>query len=746
MDLMGYADTFSLAPGERIRFMVSARVASYKATIVRLPQADQRPENPGFTGEVVDTPITGRYVGRAQALYSGSYVRVPDHSLLRRPASLTLQAWIFPTLPKRPEAQGVLTKWSATTGSGYGLFIEPDGDLAFWIGDGAGRIAKLRTGIALRPREWYFVACTYDGSAGNAALYQELVARWPLDDAQVVVESAMKLRLPREHRAPFLMAAGHQIESAAAQEAAAGHYNGKIDSPRIFSHALPAAAIDALKRGASPLEIGAQDLVAAWDFSQDVSSARIIDTSPHELHGEAINMPARAMTGYNWTGREVDFSKAPAEYGAIHFHEDDLEDARWEADFELTVPDAMRSGLYAARLEAGDVREYIPFYVRPKQGTATAPIAFLAPTMTYLAYANERTHSFTDFTGKMQRSIELEPADRFLLEHPEVGLSVYDRHPDGSGICYSSLRRPVLHMRPNMRAWVSNGLRHFAADLLLLDWLEQKGFPYDVITDHDLHAEGRDLLARYSVVVTGSHPEYWSAPMLDGLQEYLDTGGRLMYLGGNGFYWAVGVSPRYPHVLELRRGINGTRTWESAPGECYLSTTGELSGLWRYRGKAPQKVCGVGFTAQGWSGASGYRRQPGSFDERAAFIFEGIGADEIIGDFGMLMGGAAGDELDRADVVLGTPPHALVLASSFGHDDAYQFVVEDLLFSSAGQGGTENPNVRADMVFFEKPNGGAVFSVGSICWCGSLQHNDFDNNVSRITENVLRRFMSRPPA
>ena len=61
MDLLGYADTFSLAPGERIRFMVSARVPSYEASIVRFPQVDQRPNSPGFTGEVVDTPVTGRY-------------------------------------------------------------------------------------------------------------------------------------------------------------------------------------------------------------------------------------------------------------------------------------------------------------------------------------------------------------------------------------------------------------------------------------------------------------------------------------------------------------------------------------------------------------------------------------------------------------------------------------------------------------------------------------------------------------
>ena len=44
------------------------------------------------------------------------------------------------------------------------------------------------------------------------------------------------------------------------------------------------------------------------------------------------------------------------------------------------------------------------------------------------------------------------------------------------------------------------------------------------------------------------------------------------------------------------------------------------------------------------------------------------------------------------------------------------------------------------MVFFETPNDGAVFSTGSISWCGSLSHNGYDNDVSRITANVLRRF------
>jgi N,N-dimethylformamidase len=49
------------------------------------------------------------------------------------------------------------------------------------------------------------------------------------------------------------------------------------------------------------------------------------------------------------------------------------------------------------------------------------------------------------------------------------------------------------------------------------------------------------------------------------------------------------------------------------------------------------------------------------------------------------------------------------------------------------------------MVFFETPSGGAVFSVGSIAWCASLPCNRFDNNVSRITRNVLDRFADPVP-
>ncbi len=156
-------------------------------------------------------------------------------------------------------------------------------------------------------------------------------------------------------------------------------------------------------------------------------------------------------------------------------------------------------------------------------------------------------------------------------------------------------------------------------------------------------------------------------------------------------------------------------------------------------------MLGTGFSAQGFDISSYYRRRPDSFNPRVKFIFEGIGRNELIGDFGLVGGGAAGLELDRFDRALGTPPNALLLASSEGHTDIYLVVLEEILINHPGLGGGENELVRADMVFFETPNGGAVFSTSSIAWCGSLSHDGYHNNVSRITDNVLRRFLDSAP-
>jgi N,N-dimethylformamidase len=451
----------------------------------------------------------------------------------------------------------------------------------------------------------------------------------------------------------------------------------------------------------------------------------------------------RAVTGRNWTGEEVVFFRCPDQYNAIAFHDDDLEDARWEPAFTFEPPAEMRSGIYAARLVADGAEDWVPFFVRPPRGTATASVAFLAPTMSYLAYANEHTAAMVlADIAPFDMSEHYQPEDRYSMAIPLTGL--YEHHTDDTGVCYSSWRRPNVTMRPHYHTPAARSAHQLSADLHLVDWLEEKEIGYDVITDHDLHHEGRALLDPYRVVLTGTHPEYWSNEMLDALDAYLAAGGKLMYLGGNGLYWVTSVSPSRPHMIEVRRGRRGPRNWESEPGEDYHSTTGEHGGLWRDRGRAPQRIGGVGMTAQGFVDGVGYKRMPDSYLEEVAWIFDGVEGDEI-GTGGLVLNAPAGFEIDRLDHSLGTPANARLLASAQQFPADYQAVIEEVLSSDSKQSGDVSPRVRADVVYFEREGGGAVFATGSIAWCGALSQDDYGGAVSRVTENVLRRFAEPPP-
>ena len=75
-------------------------------------------------------------------------------------------------------------------------------------------------------------------------------------------------------------------------------------------------------------------------------------------------------------------------------------------------------------------------------------------------------------------------------------------------------------------------------------------------------------------------------------------------------------------------------------------------------------------------------------------------------------GGASGHETDETTAQ--SPEHVRVLARG----------------QNPGNGG-------AEIVHFETPSGGEVFSVGSITWPASIL---VDEGVSKITANVIRRF------
>ena len=777
--ITGYSDRYSIHPGDEIKFYVnSEKGEDYDAKLVRLIHGDTNPEGPGYKEEEIAAPFDRIYKGRNQKIHGGSYVIVP-HDARMTVESFTIQAFVFPTTPTKGP-QGILTKWVGDTG--YGLFIDENAHLALRIGAG-GTVRTIASGKPLLRKVWYLAAASYDARTGAVRLYQEPVVTsangglgmallHPAEETTAEVSGSCDIA-PGANDAPFLMAAatrvpasGRSICGAHYKEATApvelpeqcDTYNGKIDRPRLTAAALDKSEIDALARGfkGCPASLR-RAVVGAWDFQANITgniaSTHILDTSPNLLHGHAINLPARAMTGYNWTGDEIVYHHAPEEYGAIHFHDDDIDDARWDVDFTYTAPEGLKSGFYAARLRVGGeespaTEDYIPFVVRPPRGETTARLAVIIPTNSYLAYSNDNLATNSVVAQLLAGKVPImQASDLYLNEHREYGLSTYSLHSDGSGVCYSSRLRPILNMRPKYRHWLSPSLWQLNGDLHLTDWLEAVGFDYDLHTDEDLDREGVDLLNRYRVVLTGSHPEYSSESMIDAYEAYQQQGGRWLYLGADGFYWCSQYHPDNGNIIEVRKGEAGTRAWTANPGEYNNAFDGKFGGMWRARGRIPSKVCGLTFTAYGFDVSSYYRREPDSFRSECEWIFAGIGDDEIIGDFGLVGGGAAGLELDRYDLEFGTPHNGYLLARSEGHTDLMLQVNEEIHFACRGYygGGHENPQVRADMIYYKTPNDGAVFGPGSLVWCGSLSHNNYDNNVSRIMRNVIDGFLKDGP-
>jgi N,N-dimethylformamidase len=715
--LMGYPGRWSVRAGTPVEFMVSARADRFQAEIVRVTGRGPRlpGDGPPLSFERVGSPADGSYPAAEHPTVSGSYGMAGG--LEPSPAGEgSLGAWIYPTLPAAGRWQSVLT-WLGVDGrAALALGLDPGGAPAVRYRGADGGLATAVLPGVLAGRQWYYLAASARPAAGEIVIAVQPQSARGRQPATVVTLAAPDLAAaPLGTGALVAALSPEPAVSGALTSVTDGSYNGKVDVPQARPRALDGPALLALSGLAEP----------------SAGLARL----------ELVNCPQQRSTGHNWSGQVLDWRVRPDEYGATWYHDDDLADAGWPAAFRWDVPAGTRSGMYAARITAGAAEDVISFYVRPGDGEPTAALAVLVPTFTYTIYAN---FYHPARAGRGDTASADERAGAFLGEHRELGLSLYCQHRDGSGVARVSSRRPMVDMRPWHRIDTrGNAGRELSGDLYLLDWLEHEGIAYDTITDDDLHAEGAGLLAPYAGVITGGHPEYVSEEMLDALGAYVDAGGNLAYLGGNGFYWVTTVAAGAPHVLEVRRGRRGSRAWTGEPGEGHHAT-GEPGGIWVDRGRAPQVLTGVGFCAQGGGPGAGYARTAGGDDPRAAFIFDGIGRDEVIGDFGLKLGGAAADELDRADPGLGTPAGTLVVATSRGaHDDGYQRAVEEVEEMSARQGGSQNECVRADMTFRETPGGGSVFSVGSIAWSASLSYAGYDNNVARLTRNVLGEFTRR---
>lgn len=388
---------------------------------------------------------------------------------------------------------------------------------------------------------------------------------------------------------------------------------------------------------------------------------------------------------------------------------------RWNQDGYPAPPIIVapeRSGLYYlwARTPSGRAFSF-PWVVAPRK--PQAKVAVLASTNTWNAYNN--------FGGRSNYVNADHLPERPIVNARQDLERYHDPTPFGTWKAQDEEFLPLSFDRPEPNNHIFDNPEvtdpvqgrvqcgQAPGEWRLYGWLEREGIEYDLYAEAQLHDGTLDLDA-YKVLILAVHPEYWTRDMYLRVKQWVfERGGRLMYLGGNGLNCEVlleadGTMRCLSHLRSLHGELGGFSADGAVEYESRLHRTFE----------SEANLLGVVCTSAGIMTAAPYR----VIDDRH-WIFEGTGLRN--GDeFGQqtlherVPGGASGHETDKRSA--SSPANTLLLAKGTNPDE----------------GGSE-------IVYHERDHGGAVFSVGSITWVAALFP---DERVSKITANVLRRFLA----
>ncbi len=488
--IFGYANRISVKQGEDIDFHVNADgTDTANAQLVRLIHGDRHTDGPGFVEEEVSCALNGEWEVKKQFTQLGSYLVVDDSDRrLAVDGSFSVLCYIWPTIPDKGLRQTLLGRWDTRTNEGYGFGINPQGHLEFWVGEG-GEVDYIAAELPLVSKVWYFVGASFDAESGKATLYQRgvlnrynsLIGKVVPYDFESHIQTVFRFRQKNRWDIPFLIAGAadfHQLRGNFVNDL----YFGKIDRPGICGRPLSRQEMDAVCAGGPPPR---DALLAYWDttagYTENGIGNTVYDTGPHQLNAQGVNHPVRCQTGWNWSGKNDCFRLAPAEYGGIEFHPESVTDCNWKVTRSMRIPADLKSGAYAMRLRAGDGEglgeEHIVFFVRSAK--PAAKLCFLAPTASYLAYANEKL----SFDAQIIQPMTGQPpvvsdVDIEMYKNREFGLSTYDSYEDGAGVSFSSYKRPIVNMRPKYRISSMNIPWQFPADLSIIGWLEACKYDY----------------------------------------------------------------------------------------------------------------------------------------------------------------------------------------------------------------------------------------------------------------------------
>jgi len=402
---------------------------------------------------------------------------------------------------------------------------------------------------------------------------------------------------------------------------------------------------------------------------------------------------------------------------------------QWSPNIAFTIPSDWPTGIYAATLKARSGPDFrISFVVEPPPG-ARHRTALLANINTWNAY-----NPWGETPGMPGYKYNGAALTTFMRPSPWSAPFVGSSLPPFPGTHLGHAEIWALAALESM-----DGLGRGQIDL------------YTDLDFHDGVVQAGPSPGQYDRLILTTHPEYWTTQMYDNLRTFLDRGGDLLYLGGNGLFEVTTYTPAPLGGLALSfyAGIEGGNGQPPHRVPYLFRVIDAVGGVAPRPERALLGVATWDCIALSLSVPYAVKPHP-PLGTPARLVFdtllEGVvspadaGPDRHIGTMGV-HAMASGHEIDKVDIdVDGDGYVASPLRCTFPNPlfDGYvepNTTPAGLVWLAEGLGG------GADITFYTYPDppgpdpgGGYVFSVGSINFGQSLFVDPF---LKRLVQNVI---------
>jgi hypothetical protein len=408
--------------------------------------------------------------------------------------------------------------------------------------------------------------------------------------------------------------------------------------------------------------------------SYTVTFLRFRNANPDEVEAEDI-----------WNGRELieeplrDSFVLPGLNQRPHAPDESCVD--WPRVFMLDVPEDWTSGMYAAKCVDDEGALFYIFFIVNPHPDRRKKILVLSNTNTWNAYND--MGGYSRYETSSQSRAPGAASYNFTYYRPNANLFDPSVH-DGEQSPLSPWRAAEWN--------VPYQSKHLArAEMWFLNWLEGH-HEFDLTTDLDWHFGVADV-ASYKLVILHTHPEYWTQEMVDNLQAYLDAGGNLIYLGGNGIYEKVDLTLTDDDLFMTVFGDDQHRE----------------PSLFRNIGRPESLILGIKYGPFNRDAANPYI----VFDDRTGELHPFL--QNLIKPDGTLL--VVGDSV--GEVGWNIP----LFADSLEHGAA-SGIEMDVIDNNSKPDGLRTLGIAKDgnshMTYYDHQGGGFVFSIGSVRVCGSL--------------------------